>query len=143
MGRYHLTRALLSLLTFAGVMLLFPAGAATPLLRMHVGQVAPRKVVAPVSFRVFKAPGQLDTRAAARPRTPCPRWSRWTRGPAASLARLGEFVPRVRILARGRGLSPQQRLNTYRKFIANRKKIRIPLIFDNSRQGRRGTEGYF
>jgi putative nucleotidyltransferase with HDIG domain len=108
--RYHLVRALLSVVTFAGVMLLFPGNGGDSLLRMRVGQVAPRKIVAPVSFRVFKAQEQLDQeKRAAEDAVPAVVRLDSLAG-EASLRRLDAFAAQVRAVVRDRVMSGPQRL---------------------------------
>ena len=68
-----------------------------------------------VSFRVFKAPDQLDSEKSGAAEDAVPAVVQLDSLAGRGFLRwLGEFVLRIRILARGRGLSLQQRLNTYR-----------------------------
>ena len=108
LGRYHLARALLSLVTFAGVMLLFPGGESRSLLHMRVGQVSPRRIVAPFSFRVYKSDARLQSeREAAMAAVPAVV----TRDAAkadASLAQLSAYSAQIRELDKRR-VSPEMR----------------------------------
>ena len=109
LGRYHLARALLSLLTFTGVMLLFPGGGEDSLLRMRVGQVSPRKIVAPMSFRVFKAQNVLDRERQAAQRTVPAVVALDSAAAGAALGRLDAYGRQVRAVERSRELDAAAR----------------------------------
>ncbi|MBI5836265.1 MAG: HDIG domain-containing protein [Candidatus Eisenbacteria bacterium] len=108
-GRYHLVRALLSLATFAGVMLLFPGNGPNSLLRMRVGQVSPRKIVAPVSFRVFKSSEQLEAERRAAENAVPAVVSLDSAAADGALGRLAAYASQVRALGRTPGLTTEAR----------------------------------
>ncbi len=107
--RYHLARALLSLLTLAGVMLLFPGTDGHSLLHMRVGQVSPRRVVAPFSFRVYRSDARLlQERTAAMNAVPTVV-ERDSLQAEAALAQLAAYSGQVRAVERRGGGSPELR----------------------------------